>query len=234
MLIRIISLYGLSEYLKDRAREVVEVLQAAQFAAHTPVTTQTLGPTISTQGNAQVIASQTMAQFTCGPSSSIPANSVYGSIYSSSTAIPLAVSSHGVSASAATTVPAALTTGEFVLGGPSMQPSSQAVLPPLSSRAATNTVNTGGHAIPHGHYPPPGWSVGANNFFSNTNLSLAINHMNSIGESINEDLTTAEQEVNSEAAYLTAASIPGLNEFCSSIEDKIQSGYREAAAYQMC
>ena len=66
MLIRIISLYGLSEYLKDRAREVVEVLQAAQFAAHTPVTTQTLGPTISTQGNAQVIASQTMAQFTCG------------------------------------------------------------------------------------------------------------------------------------------------------------------------
>ena len=111
-----------------------------------------------------------------------------------------------------------------------MQPSSQAVLPPSSSRAATNTVNTGGHAIPYGHYPPPGWSIGADNVFSNTNLSLAINHMNSIGESINEDLTTAEQEVNGEGAYLTAASIPELNEFCRSIEDKIQSGYREAAA----
>ena len=105
---------------------------------------------------------------------------MYGSLASSLNVIPLAASSYGVSAPTATTAPVDLTTGEFGFVGPSMQPASQAVLPPSSSRAATNTVSVTGHAIPYGHYPPPGWSVGADSVFSNTNLSLAINHMNSV------------------------------------------------------
>ena len=53
--------------------------------------------------------------------------------------------------------------------------------------------------------------------------------MNAIGNEINDDLATAEQEVAAADVILMESSIVELKDFCKWIEAKIDGSYREAA-----
>ena len=91
------------------------------------------------------------------------------------------------------------------------------------------STSTSGSNLRRAQFPPPGWIEGTDNVYSSTNLELALGQMNSIGNSIHDDLIMAEQEVSAAGAYLTDSFVSDLKDLCSSIETKFDEKYREAA-----
>ena len=189
------------ENLKERARDTIDVLEAAAAISR----------------DAPIQNNNFSAQVTSSVSAAVPTtmNEVIGT-----QATPLGHFAFppGPSSGSLPTVPQpgsvnAVTTGQI---------------------ASTDTTNTaGGPTMSHriGSVSVPsnsGWIIGSDNMYSSTNLELAIQQMNSIGNSINEDLNVAEQEVMRVESCLTDASAADMVQLCKYIEEKVEVKYREA------
>jgi len=78
--------------------------------------------------------------------------------------------------------------------------------------------------------PPRGWVTTENTAYSSTNLELAVRQMNSIGQAIHEDLSTAVEEVALlGSSSPSEANIAALNEYCRTIKEDIEVKYQTAA-----
>ena len=100
--------------------------------------------------------------------------------------------------------------------------------PSVISRGAPIMSTTTSHPPTRAQFPPAGWVQGSNNVYSSTNLALAVGQMNSIGNTIHDDLLIVEQEVSA-GNYLSEGHINDIKELCSSIGIKVDKDYREAA-----
>ena len=79
------------------------------------------------------------------------------------------------------------------------------------------------------HLPPHcGWVSSHEGLYSSTNVELAVQEMNWIGNSIHQDLTMVEQEADVEG--ISEWGIQDLKELCQTLRNEIDVRYRYAAA----
>ena len=95
--------------------------------------------------------------------------------------------------------------------------------PPLIMSATVGGATAKAQLLPH-----CGWVSSHEVLYSSTNMELAVQEMNWIGNSIHQDLTMVEQEADEEG--ISEGSIQDLKELCQTLRNEIDVRYRYAAA----
>ena len=196
------------EDLKDRAREVIAVLEAPQPAK--AVQQQDLLPAFSGPGTSRQTEPSVVSEAT--PTSGdpgVPTHTETVAIQENTVSTDVAVAHH-------TTQPLQPAAATF---------QEQSRLPPLMTTAVSGSRMS--HAP--SSQPTRGFVIGADQVYSSTSLDMAIRHMNSVGNCIHDDLSVVEQEANAAGVILSESTISDLKELCGTIKNDIEVKYREAA-----
>ena len=200
------------EDVKDRARDTIDVLEAAQLG-----TTQVLP---APQTDAATSGNTTPATITSDDlTADVPG------LFRSHADVSV---SQGLSTETVDTqAPASQPNTSTVSGNPTLMTVVSAVTRPPIMAA---TVASGHDSTSRAASTLSGFVVGTGGISSGTNVEVTTRHMNSIGNEINEELTIAEQEVTDASRFITEGGISDLRQLCNAIEVKIDGKYRETAS----
>ena len=204
------------EEIKDRAREVITVLESAQV-----VESRRQTATFSVNSGTEASSQTDQAN----PAQATSSVNLPGTSNLASGSIPSAGLSDTPSASC--TVPQS---APFIASvGTTLDQIQSMVSVPNQQSAPIMSTGAGRHQqVFQAQYPPRSRVHGAENLVKSTNLDLALRNMNSIGQTIHLDLMSAEEESSAEGALQTEGSRNALMEFCALIKQDIEVKYREA------